>query len=300
VKVSESSGNELVIGGSALRNLKLNGSDNMSLTAPSVAGKNYDGQVDTIRISHLLPKHDEISLLSRSFYLVCIVTATVLLIWNTARLSMALNAFPWWLPFVTFAGMVAADFGSGMIHWTADTWGSISMPIFGRRFLHPFRVHHVNPHDFLCRSFLATNGDVAMVLIPFLSAALVMPTGSPWQLLFGVFLTALCAAGLPTNQVHQWAHMPKPPVIVRMLQNQAIILSHQAHAQHHTPPHIDNYCIALGWCNPLLLKLDFWRRMELLVTWATGVRPRTDEDNFKAEAGRILLERPPRGEFDDR
>jgi hypothetical protein len=40
--------------------------------------------------------------------------------------------------------------------------------------------------------------------------------------------------------------------------------------------------------------------MELLVTWATGVRPRTDEDNFKAEAGRILLERPPRGEFDDR
>jgi ubiquitin-conjugating enzyme E2 variant len=277
----------------------------MSETSAARAGANQDAQSDAITISHLLPKHDEISWLSRFFYLVCIVTATVLIVWNSARLCIALTTspvatFPWWLFFVVVAGMVTADFGSGMIHWTADTWGRVSLPIFGRRFLHPFRVHHVNPNDFLRRSFLETNGDVAMVLVPLLWAALAIPTASSWQLSLGIFLTALCAAGLPTNQVHQWAHIPKPPRFVRLLQNHGIILSHQAHAMHHTPPHIDNYCIALGWCNPLLCKLQFWRHLELLVTWVTGNHPRTDEDNFTAEVGKMLVERSPQGDFDAR
>jgi hypothetical protein len=246
----------------------------------------------------MLPRHDEISSLQKAFYFVCLLTATALIVWNSARLCMDLTTFPWWLPFAAFAGLVAADFLSGVIHWTADTWGSVSIPFLGRRFLHPFRVHHVNPHDFLHRSFLATNGDVAMLLVPVLSAALAIPTAVTWHLALGVFLTALCTAGLPTNQVHQWAHMPKPPMIVRMLQKQGIILSHQAHAKHHTPPHTDDYCIALGWCNPLLHELAFWHRMELLVIWATGVLPRTDEDNFKEEVGRILPEILPQGEFD--
>lgn len=266
--------------------------------SPPETGVNLHNQVDTIRISHLLPKHDEISLLSSSFYLVGIVTSTVLIFSNSVRLCMALTTFPWWLPFVVFAGMATADFASGMTHWAADTWGSIRMPILGRRFLHPFRVHHVNPHDFLRRSFLATNGDIAIAGAPLLSAALAIPTASPWQLCFGVFLTAFCTAGLPTNQFHQWAHMPKPPMIVRMLQNTGIILSHQAHAKHHTHPHMDTYCIALGWCNPLLLKLDFWHHMERFVTRLTGVRPRADEDNFKAEAEKVLFAALPRGEFD--
>lgn len=270
----------------------------MLRTSPSETGVNLHNQVDKVRISHLLPKHDEIGLLQRSLYLVGIVTSTVLISWNSVRLCMALTTFPYWLPFIALAGMATADFVSGMVHWAADTWGSISMPIFGRRFLHPFRVHHVNPHDFLGRSFLATNGDVAIAGVPLLSAALAIPTASPWQLCFGIFLTAFCSAGLPTNQFHQWAHMPKPPMIVRILQNTGIILSHQAHAKHHTHPHQDNYCIALGWCNPLLQKLDFWHRLEFLVTWATGVLPRTDEDNFKAEAERIRAERPTPGEFD--
>ena len=241
------------------------------------------------QVSEYLPRHDDISLLTRVFYCVCIVTASALIVWNFMRVATAMKTFPWWLPFVALTGMVAADFASGLIHWTADTWGKISMPILGRRFLHPFRVHHVNPRDFLRRSFLDTNGDVAMLLIPFLGFTLLIPLEAQWWLSTAVFMTAVCAAGLPTNQVHQWSHMPKPPGIVRILQDHRIILSRQAHRRHHTAPHVDNYCIALGWCNPALSAVDFWRRLEQLVTWGTGIVPRKDETDFTSQTAAVLI-----------
>jgi hypothetical protein len=237
----------------------------------------------------LLPKHDDIGVWRWALSLMSIAAATSLLAWNLYRVSVALDPVVWWLVPVAVAGMVAADFLSGIVHWTADTWGSESMPLIGRRFLHPFRVHHVNPDDFLNRRFIDTNGDVALLVIPLLAVALELPLDSQGNVIAAVFLGAFCTVGLLANQLHQWAHMPRPPAIVRFLQNCGVILSPQMHAGHHRSPYTASYCIATGWCNRPLAAIHFFRRLEGAIMWLTGLHPRQDDTVFQAtaEGGRV-------------
>jgi hypothetical protein len=93
----------------------------------------------------------------------------------------------------------------------------------------------------------------------------------------GVFLVAFCAFTLPTNQIHQWAHLPQPPKAVYALQRAGFVLRSHHHHGHHTSPFTANYCIVNGWCNPLLNRIDFWRRTERAVSRVTGLIPRQDE-----------------------
>ncbi len=229
-----------------------------------------------------LPQHDELSWVTRGIELTCIVVAILLLGWHGVRFARMEGLWTWWLPLVAAAGMLSADFSSGIVHWTADTWGEETMPILGRRFLRPFRVHHVNPHDFLRRNVIDTNGDVSMIVIPLLAAAFAIPLSEPWGRMAAVYLVSFCLCGLPTNQVHQWAHMPQPPRWVDWLQRRGLLLSRESHARHHAAPYVVNYCITTGWCNALLTRLDFFRRLERLVTRVTGLPARGDDHAFAA------------------
>jgi ubiquitin-conjugating enzyme E2 variant len=214
---------------------------------------------------------------------VWIGTALTLIAYHIVGLALAFGLRYPWMPLIMLAGFVTADFLSGVIHWTADTWFRDTLPVLGRRLLKPFRVHHVNPDDFLRRNVLDTNGDVAAIVIPFLIAVFRVSTTEPWSAALAVYVVSFCAAGLPTNQVHQWAHMKNPPTIIRWLQSSRLILSRRAHLQHHKAPHIDNYCIALGWCNPLLTAIGFFPRLERMVTRLTGLQPRHDDQKYYAE-----------------
>jgi len=226
-----------------------------------------------------LPAHDAVVGLTRTIELVSLVAAGALVLANIAHASTAGLLLHWWSPLVVVTAALAADLVSGLVHWTADTWFSETMPVLGRRFLRPFRVHHVNPDDFLKRDFVDCNGDVAMLNIPILMAALAIPETT----LGGAVSLALATfslVSLPTNQVHQWAHMPSPPAFVRWLQRHGVILSAEAHGRHHRSPYVANYCIATGWCNRWLTAIDFFPTCERLITRVAGLRPRSDENTF--------------------
>jgi ubiquitin-conjugating enzyme E2 variant len=131
----------------------------------------------------------------------------------------------------------------------------------------------------LKRDVIDCNGDVAMLNIPFLMLALIMPD-TPTGGAAALALLTFAAVSLPTNQVHQWAHMPSPPALVRWLQRHGIILGIEAHARHHQSPYVANYCIATGWCNRWLTAVNFFPAFEHLITRVVGLEPRVDEQTF--------------------
>jgi ubiquitin-conjugating enzyme E2 variant len=224
-----------------------------------------------------VPGHDAISLTTRTIEIAFIVVAAALLVANVVRAVATGSFLHWWAPLVVVIAAFAADFVSGLVHWFADTWFSETMPVVGRRFLRPFRVHHVNPDDFLRRSFVDCNGDVAMLNTPVLLGALAVPVTTDGGAALTLALVAFSAASLPTNQVHQWAHMPVPPAAVRWLQRAGIILSREDHARHHQEPYVANYCIATGWCNRWLTAAGFFPGCERAIGRCFGVEPRADE-----------------------
>ncbi len=207
-----------------------------------------------------------------------ITAAAILSAAVALRLLQEAEPLRWWMPFAALAGIAAADFVSGLLHWAADTWGRADLPVIGQRVLVPFRVHHVNPDDFLRRRFLDTNGDVAAISVPLLLVLLVMPLESAWQQALACCGFAFCVVGGMTNQIHQWAHMPTPPGTVRLLQRLGLFLRPGDHAMHHRRPYHGHYCITTGWWNGTLEAVGFFHRLEAFVTLFTGARPRADEE----------------------
>ena len=239
------------------------------------------GQAHGCNMTAVIPRHLELSRLQRVFSCLSIVAAFVLLVLCGFRIATGVNVVQWWLPLALVSGMAAADFASGLIHWFADTWGRDDMPVIGRRLLVPFRLHHVNPDDLTERPFVDCNGDVAFVTVPFLIGLLAVPLGTRWGGPVALFLFSLAGIGMWTNQIHQWAHMPSPPRLVRLLQTCGLFLGHRAHAEHHDRPYDVNYCITTGWCNRPLEAIGFFRRLEAAIISLTGAQPRQDDRRYE-------------------
>jgi ubiquitin-conjugating enzyme E2 variant len=224
-----------------------------------------------------------------------IAAAGLLLVALAVRAAAGGALWHWSAPPLVLLGMAAADLASGLVHWGADTWGRDDLPVIGPRLLVPFRVHHVNPDDFLRRSVLDTNGEVAAVATLALAAFIVLPLDGGWGRALVVFALGFCGAGMLTNQIHQWAHMPRPPRAVRALQAAGVILGPHAHARHHAHPYDRRYCITTGWCNAPLEAVGFFRRLEAAVTSLTGAEPRTGDREYETHFGRVAGGEPGRG-----
>lgn len=232
-----------------------------------------------------LPVHYELTRGQVAFSWISIGTACLLIPTLGVHLAKGLDLWQWWVPLAFASGLVAVDLGSGLVHWAADTWGRDDCPMIGPRLLVPFRVHHINPDDFLRRRFIDTNGEVAAAAVPILLTLLAVPLDSPWGGPLAVFGLAFCGLGSLTNQIHQWAHMSRPPALVRALQGCGVLLGRTEHAAHHARPYDRHYCITTGWCNRPLDAIGFFRRLESAVTAVTGVTPRHDDRRYERHYG---------------
>eukprot|EP01061_Rhynchopus_euleeides_P012727 TRINITY_DN22425_c0_g1_i1.p1 TRINITY_DN22425_c0_g1~~TRINITY_DN22425_c0_g1_i1.p1 ORF type:complete len:275 (+),score=85.39 TRINITY_DN22425_c0_g1_i1:62-826(+) len=220
----------------------------------------------------------------------CIITATAAWAYNAVRLA----AFSAELPNemvvscgVTglVVGALVADFMSGLVHWAADTWGSVDTPFFGT-FIRSFREHHVDAYAMCKHDWVETNGDNHMLTIPTLFWMALTPISTDctplswcvphtysWQV-YCLSLTLLIAL---TNEFHKQSHQLKPTLVTKALMSCNLILTRQNHAVHHKGDHDMSYCITNGWLNQPLDFINFWRHSESLITLVTGYKPRQND-----------------------
>lgn len=194
-----------------------------------------------------------------------------------------------WIPLTVgiLAGWVLTDFICGLIHWAGDTWGRTGMPIVGRMFVRSFREHHVNPHAITRHGMIQLLGEQAIVAAPMLPVLWLYEPEEEIGLTVLICVYTAFNSSIAANVFHRWAHMRRPPLVARLMQRMGLIIGYRHHARHHRPPYLRNYCIAIGWLNPLLDGVRFWRALEWLVWKTTGAIPR--EDDLGREAALALM-----------
>ncbi len=182
----------------------------------------------------------------------------------------------WALTTAGLTGYLVADFLSGLVHWAGDTIGDANTPVFGPNFVTPFRYHHVDPKDITRHDFIEVNGNNCIVVAPILALLLlVTPHSTGWFFWSCAVVAFTSWFVFCTNQFHKWAHQDKPAGWVRALQRAGLILSPEHHALHHASPQNRAYCITVGWMNPVLDRIGFFRACEAVIGWLLpgAVRP---------------------------
>jgi hypothetical protein len=228
------------------------------------AASGYSGLVEESGAFHSLLEHV-------STYAFFLLFAAALYV---CFLRLAGQGYLWLVVFAVPLGMLAGDFVSGLAHWLADTYGSDRTPLVGANFIKWFRLHHVYPKDICTHDFISTNGNTCILAAPLVGFCLpfVWEEDASVTRVFVVLTNVLMAATtVATNQFHKWAHEDVPPRVARLLQRAHLILRPQHHSQHHTAPHKTDYCIANGWLNPLLERINFFGRLERLLS-ALGMK----------------------------
>lgn len=214
---------------------------------------------------------------------VCVCITVALMIFNFAELCYHFHFEHWFMiGLAALLGIVTADFASGLVHWGADSFGSVDTA-FGKAFIRSFREHHIDPTSITRHDFIETNGDnFAVIIIPLANMARKFLTYSNEEIAatynWEMYVFLLCIFVSLTNQIHKWSHTYFGlPRWITLLQDLHIVLPRKHHRIHHVAPHDTYFCITTGWLNYPMEKLRFWTGFEYLIEVATGCKPRTDD-----------------------
>jgi hypothetical protein len=166
-----------------------------------------------------------------------------------------------------------ADFLVGLFHWVKDTYFTPHTPLIGHLFIWSSRLHHI------CPRYVTEFSDWDLVKSSGLWTLLWM---GPYVYLvgFSLFNFTLFICISLNDVIHKYAHLldSERPEIITKLQKIGLIQSHDEHHLHHIQPNTINYCPITPYVNYPLEKIDFWRRLEMLVLNVTGQKPREFED----------------------
>jgi ubiquitin-conjugating enzyme E2 variant len=157
---------------------------------------------------------------------------------------------------------LAADLLAGFWHWWEDRYADVRWPLVGDWIAKPNELHHDQPLAFLDQGYWSRN---STTIIPAVIAFL-LTVPHP---ICGVFVFVSQA-----NEIHAWAHSKgKVASWIEVFQSIGLFQSPKHHAQHHIDPFESKYCVMTDLLNPLLDRLDFWRRLEWIVERTIGVVP---------------------------
>ncbi|AGC02193.1 putative ubiquitin-conjugating enzyme E2 [Acanthamoeba polyphaga moumouvirus] len=163
----------------------------------------------------------------------------------------------------------------GIYHWVKDTYFSPFTPIIGSTFIWGSRLHHVRPRHVLESNDLDLFWDSGKWTLIWMLPVFYIIGINPFTL--SLFLTISI-----NDIVHKYAHAydNERPQWATFLQNINIFQSHDEHHLHHIAPHEINYCPITPFVNPILEKINFWRKLEQYIENHLGVKPRAKEYDF--------------------
>lgn len=151
-----------------------------------------------------------------------------------------------WILYIITA-LTFADALTGFIHWLEDQHPNVFVILFGdygyEQIVKPNEQHHADPFAMTHNTYADRVKWSCIATAPLLAAGLLTDS---WLLI----LTALFAS--QANQVHYWAHVPKPPAPVKFLQRAGILQGRLHHSIHHRAPHATRFCVMTPWINNLL------------------------------------------------
>ena len=225
----------------------------------------------------------------RNQEIACLVVTLILMGIIAVQLVRYFNFDNWpQLLLSALGGIVTADFITGMVHWGADTWGTVEMPVLGSTLIRSFREHHVHPTAILHHDFVQTNADSFAACVPVLVPMVYTLLCADDETIYSkvnwyVYVFLLTVFASLSNQFHKWSHSYFDlPWYISILQDLHIILPRKHHRIHHVSPHETYYCITNGWLNYPLEKIGFWARLESLIQFVTGEVPRSDDMKWLA------------------
>jgi len=167
--------------------------------------------------------------------------------------------------------LILVDFLSGVFHWFEDSYGREDTPVLGKLVVIPNIIHHRHPRRFVNSEFWRRNA-VTMLLSLGIFAGVALTAGISWQLYL------ICALGGFCNEFHCWAHRgpEENGPIITAIHRLRIIQTPAHHAVHHTDPKNRAYCVLTNFTNPVLDRIEFWRRTEAVIAFVFRIRPRPD------------------------